>query len=219
LPRTKYLFQKNRWLSAEKRYWWRYSDEKVYELFNNRDIKPSERIGFVRSKVILLGRYYLTGIERKARNEEIANAIVKAGFAFGYPKLNGKTFDEKINIYTPHAKLSHAIKAKTKTWEAVFASKWLHFHQKKAFPIIDSISEEALFKHQYIRDNTSQWEKEYDNFHEYLKRDRYDYDDRYCWYCYCLLQLREYIAQRLKKRPKNISVKELDIYLFTFDEK
>ena len=133
--------------------------------------------------------------------------------------MSGKLFDEQINIYSPHAKLAQAILSKTKTWESVFASKWLHFNQKEAFPIIDSISEEALFKHQYIRESISQWKKEYDYFHDNLKKDREDYDDRYCWYCFCLLQLRKHIAQKLNKVPKYISVKKIDIYLFIFDKK
>lgn len=216
MPRTNYLFNKNRWFSAEKRYWWKYADEKVYELFKTREIKASEINKFVRSKVILLGRYYLTGIERKAQNEKIAYAIVKAGFSFGHPKFDNKFFNKQINIYTPHAKLARAIKNKTGTWESVFASKWLHFHQDKAFPLIDSISEETLFKHKYVRNNISQWEIEYDSFHDGLKKDRVDYDDRYCWFCYCLLKFREYIAGRIEKKPQNISTKELDIYLFTF---
>jgi len=199
-----------------ERYWWKYSDDQVYELFERRDINSSDIFNFVRSKVILLGRYYLTGIERKARSEEIADAIVKNGFSFGYPKFDQKHFNKGINIYTPQANLAIAIKAKTNTWETVFASKWLHFHQKTAFPIIDSFSEKALFMHQYVIDNTEQWEKEYDGFYDNLKTDRVDYDDRYCWFCYCLLHFKKHIADQIKKEPSDISVKELDIYLFTF---
>lgn len=212
-------FKEEKWKKRldDDSYYWRPADECMYKLFQQ---KPSKAVTL--SKVGLLGRYYGTQIERKVSIEDLGNALYsseKFRDLRNYLRKEGLwnlCFAPETNIYTIHAELTSFVCKETRanSWEPVFASKWLHFHCPHLFPILDSVSEGVLFKHECVPAK-KELDKLIGKFQPELKKDE-NFDKRYCQFCYGLLELRSFIAQHEQTDESLITPKDLDLYLQTY---
>jgi len=204
---------KKRW--DDEGYYWQPADKCLYQLFQQTSSKA-----VTRSKVDFLNRYYGTQLERRKVNIESLSDALYSSEKFkdlpNYLKKEGlwnSLFAPKTNIYTIHFELTFFVDEITGTWETVFASKWLHFHCPHLFPIIDSKSEDALFKHECVPAK-KELDKLIGKFQPELKRD--EFDKRYCQFCYGLLKLRSLIAKHEQTHESLITPKDLDLYLQTY---
>ncbi len=202
-------------------YYWRPEDECIYQLFQQT---PSEAVTL--SKMCLLDHYYATNIRKKVKIEVLGKALHSSEKFRDLPyylKKEGlwdSRFSPKTNIYTIHAELTSLVCKKTnaKSWETVFASKWLHFHCPRLFPIIDSRSERVLLNHEGIVGKEDELFNSFKKLHPNLKKDRVDFDKRYLEFCCCLFELRSLIAEHEKKNKAEITPKDLDLYLQTYED-
>ncbi len=203
---------KRRW--DDDSYYWQPADKCLYQLFHQT---PSKAV--THSKVSFLNRYYGTQLERrKVSIEDLGNDLYNSKFKDlpNYLKKEGLwdlRFSPETNIYTIHFELASFVYKKTGTWETVFASKWLHFHCPHLFPILDSVSEGVLFKHECVPAK-KELDKLIGKFQPELKKDE-NFDKRYCQFCYGLLELRSFIAQH-EQTESLITPKDLDLYLQTY---
>lgn len=206
-------FNRERFLNWEKEYWWKPLDEAIYGIFR----LPNDR-NTIRSKCLLVSRCYLTSIERKAKITDIADDLLSSdeyqdvSQQLNEPPLNRGIFLENHEIYSIHKKLMKVIKRTTRTNEAVFASKFLHFSKPLLFPILDSVVEEKIERHEGIFHNLKNLKPQYDRFYPNLEEK--EYDDRYCWYCFLLLNFSKYAEEERGIPREIITPKALDVYLY-----
>jgi hypothetical protein len=206
-------FDKDIFFRWEKEYWWKPMDDAIYKFFE----QPNEK-NILRSKISLLTYCYQTNIEMKAPIIKISDNLLDSPEFKNVTKqlsinpLNDAKFGENTEIYSIHQSIMKAIKRTTKTNEPVFVSKFLHFWKPKLFPILDSKAEKNLINHKWVIENMKELEPQYDNFFPNLKESQYD--DRYCWYCFLLLQFMNYIQERHAIKKDLITLKALDVYLY-----
>jgi len=206
-------FNRERFVNWEKEYWWKPVDEAIYRVFE----LPNDKDKF-RSKLLLISRCYLTSIERKAKITNIADDLLNSNeyedvsHRLNEPPLNRGIFLENHEIYSIHKKLMKVIKRTTGTNEAVFASKFLHFWKPLLFPILDSVVEEKIERHEGIFHSLKNLRLQYDRFYPNLEEK--EYDDRYCWYCFLLLNFSKYAEEKHGIPRHIITPKGLDVYLY-----
>ena len=214
MPKKQILnFSKDKFIDWEASYWWKPVDDAIYEIFK----KPNEANMF-RSKLYILSLCYRTNIEMRASIIDIADRLLRSPeYKYVARQLTGDMFKDTIfsenaEIYSLHYKIMYSIKKTTKANESVFVSKFLHFWQPQLFPILDSKAETNLIRHRWVTENVRQLELQYENFFPKLKEDQYD--DRYCWFCFLLLQFSNHIQQKYSIRKDLVSLKALDVYLY-----
>lgn len=214
MPKNNILnFSKAKFIDWEAAYWWKPVDDAIYDIFK----KPNE-VNMFRSKLYILSLCYRTNVEMRASIIDIADNLLQSPeYKYVAKQLTvdmfkNAVFSENTEIYSLHHKIMHAIKKITKANESVFVSKFLHFWRPLLFPILDSKAEKNLMSHKWVTENIKQLELQYESFFPKLKENQYD--DRYCWFCFLLLQFSKYIEQQHSIRKELISLKALDVYLY-----
>lgn len=198
-------FNQRRWQAKEEHYRpYRYVDKMLYKFFQNSGSTLPTTI----SKVHALDRLYLTQFFRNGvpnYTESVARAIYESKFCRGLSsRIHLRPFPLDARIYRYHQELTEVIYNVAQRKEAVFASKWLHFHFPLAFPIMDKRAANALRKDTPNVRLDDDFRNEIGNV----------YDDGYATFCFRLKRLRQEIMDTLHLPNSHVTAKELDKYLF-----
>ncbi|MDI7268802.1 MAG: hypothetical protein QME96_12495, partial [Myxococcota bacterium] len=97
--------------------------------------------------------------------------------------------------------------------ETVFASKWLHFHAPRLFPLFDNKTEGAIEAIPAVRAELAKVERDFSDFCGRVS-DGGAIDPRYSRYCFRLLLLRSWLAEGLGQHPDSLAPRHLDCYVF-----
>lgn len=191
---------------------WRAVDDVLYEVCR-RYPRHDENAG-VGAKVLLIGRTYATGIERKIKSTGAQGSSMTqlAGFLRKHharvdailSKLHGIAEpldpDKLPAILDAHGRFVNLLKLLVRQGQTPrsFAAKYLHFHCP-ALPIMDTVVTAAVRK-------LIPWADDLIIFPR-----KKTYDEEYCWYIMRFWRLFE-IAARAGVYP---SVRHLDYYLLS----